>query len=100
MQRFGTVKLARSGGTGGGGGVCLCVHTCVRERNLFQMLKQLSATKPGYGLSSQPAFLLLLERGVLAEVFQSQGSVTCIILLVATLGLYQFYVRASMILKL
>ena len=55
MQRFGNVKLARSGGTGGGGGggggggVCLCVHTCVRERNLFQMLKQLSATKPGYG---------------------------------------------------
>ena len=56
MQRFGNVKLARSGGTGGGGGVCLCVHTCVRERNLFQMLKQLSATKPGDGLSSQPAF--------------------------------------------
>ena len=52
------------------------------------------------GLSSQPAFLLLLERGVLAEVFQSQGSVTCIILLVAMLGLYQFYVIASMLLKL
>ena len=50
MQRFGNVKLARSGGSGGGGGgVCLCVRACVRERNLFQMLKQLSATKPGYG---------------------------------------------------